>query len=173
MDLPEMQVSDAVRDAAEQMVYGYYMQHYQRDKLTPKGATLYYDAREALRQAAFDANPQYCAFAAKPSGRPGNHLKYLRFDDAQRQEAQTAFDRVLQTVVAEASDKIKGDKTPEDFVFPGNDSYSYYGTGYPPRGVPAELTEVGAGWQELVKKRGDVESVNATPKTPARFPSAG
>jgi hypothetical protein len=154
MALPEMQITDAMRAAAEEMVYGYYMQNHKRHELTPKGATWYYDAKQALIQTAFDANPQHSAYQSKPSGRPGYLLESIRFDDAQRQEAQAAFDQTLQTVVAEAAEKIKGDKVPADFTF--KDEGAYYGTGYPPKGVPAELTERGTDWQKLVAGRGDI-----------------
>ena len=154
MALPEMQITDAMRAAAEEMVYGYYMQNHKRHELTPKGATWYYDAKQALIQTAFDANPQYSAYKSKPSGRLGYPLESIRFDDAQKQEAQTAFDKTIQTVVEEAAGKIKGDKVPVDFTFKGDGEY--YGTGHPPRGVPAELTETGTDWQTLIGARGGI-----------------
>lgn len=158
MALPEMQITDSMRKAAEEMVYGYYMQNHQRHKLTPKGATWYYDAKQSFTQTAFDANPQYSAFASKPSGRPGYPLEYIRLGKPEQQEAKAAFDGVLATLATEAIQRLKGGvgdrKVPADFSFKGDSEY--YGNGYPPQGVPAELRGVETGWAEKVGPRKDI-----------------
>jgi hypothetical protein len=69
------------------------------------------------------------------------------------QMARTAFDQSLETVVAEATERMKGTTLPAEFSF--RVEGGYYGSGYPPRGVPAELTVTDTGWQNTEEKRGE------------------
>jgi len=150
MVLPDIVITDQMQAAAQKMIRSFYLQNYEPQRLTPGRASAYYDNRQALVQAAFDANPDYIAFSSIPSGRTGHSLDHKRLNEKEVGAACGVFDAALNKLISQVIDDQKSEgNLPSDFSFKRDDTY--YGNGYPPRGVPVEAG-FGNKWTDMVSR---------------------
>jgi hypothetical protein len=150
MDFPEIKETKAMRAAAANMLLTY-RELEKAGRVQSDPEKKYLDARLALCQAAFDANPLYSAYLAHADGVESRQLTPEEFG-----AAKARFNSALQKIVSDQVQFLKRTaKLPDDFVLPATfENQDFYGTGLPPKG--AEPYGHGEHFQRLTAARGEI-----------------